>query len=358
MKRLWSVVFGVLFLGVAVATSATAADAKKPAVIRIGTAFTAGNSRPFSLQTIGVLHQQGLLEEEFKKDGIKIEWVFFKGVSPAVNEAFANDTIDIGATSELGAIIAKAGGLKIKLIASGSTRGNSYLAVPIDSPAEKVEDLKGAKLATSNATNFQLAFERILQLKGLTHKDFKAYNLGPADGVAALASKDINGAVYGTQLFAPRRLGLVKIIYSTRDDFPDKWKSFSGIFVTEKFAKDYPEVTERFLKVFAKAARWASDENNREAYFLAQAKTGTPVNDIREDAEGTLLSVKNTPLIDDFVIGHFRDTIQFALERGLIRKAFDVNSFIDASFLEAALKDEGLEHFWSKYDAEGKETSK
>ncbi len=354
MKKLLSIIIMVVLLIATLSNTLIFALDKKPGVIRIGSAFTAGSSNPYSLQTIGIVHQQGLLEDEFKKDGIKVEWIFFKGVSPALNEAFANNSIDIGATSELGAIIARANGLKIKLISGLSRNGNSYVAVPTGSPITRFEDLKGKKFATANATNFQLAFERIAQFKGLTSKDFKYYNLGPADGVAALASNNIDGALYGTQLFAPRNAGKIKIIYSTKEQFPDKWKSQSGIFVTESFAKAYPQITRRFVKVFLKAAQWSSNENNREAFFLAGSKTGTPIENLREDAEGSKLVETNSPLLDDFVIGHYKDTITLVKDLDLIKDGFDVKELVDKTYLEATLKELRLTSFWTSYDVEGK----
>jgi hypothetical protein len=37
----------------------------------------------------------------------------------------------------------------------------------------------------------------------------------------------------------------------------------------------------------------------------------------------------------------------------LIRKKFDLNTWIDDSYLKAVLKEEGLEKFWPRYDAKG-----
>jgi sulfonate transport system substrate-binding protein len=42
-----------------------------------------------------LLHIKGQLEDEFKKDGIKVQWTFARGAGPAVNEQFANDLADI-----------------------------------------------------------------------------------------------------------------------------------------------------------------------------------------------------------------------------------------------------------------------
>src|SRR6478609_7188277 len=105
-------------------------------------------NRPFSGgSSLSVVHSRGLLEEEFRKDNIKIEWSFFKGAGPAVNEAYANSLIDFALQGDLPSSIGKAGGLKTKLLASTGSRQNTYVAVPADSQIKSLADLKGKKVA-------------------------------------------------------------------------------------------------------------------------------------------------------------------------------------------------------------------
>ena len=84
-------------LGAALAlvAASAAAFAQAPAVVRIGVA-TGGVGTPprTGSSTVGLVHSQGLLEKEFAKDRIKVEWIFFKGAGPAVNEALVNKQLD------------------------------------------------------------------------------------------------------------------------------------------------------------------------------------------------------------------------------------------------------------------------
>ena len=50
----------------------------------------------------------GLLEEEFKKDGIKIQWTFLRGAGPAVNELFANGLLDSSHLGDLPSVVGRA----------------------------------------------------------------------------------------------------------------------------------------------------------------------------------------------------------------------------------------------------------
>jgi sulfonate transport system substrate-binding protein len=358
MKRLLlsSLIIVSLLVGVKGAESVFASE-KNPKVIYIGSAYGGGYGKPFSGGTIGVVHVKGLLEEEFKKDGIKIEWYFFKGAGPATNEAFANNSIDFAYQGDLPSIIGRAGGLKTKLIAAGSIRAINYLGVPNDSPITSIKELKGKKVGIFKGTNAQLTFNRILEANGLTEKDFKLYNLGSADGDAALSSKDIDAGFYWLNLLNLRTLGIVRIIYSTKES-PDNWKNFGGLLVTEKFANEYPDIVKRVVKAYVKAAQWASEEENRDELFQLWAKAGTPFNSVKEDNEGSPLKLKNTPLLDDFYISHYEEGVAFSKERQLIRNIFDVDKWIDKSYLEAALKELGLENYWPQFDAQGREVKK
>lgn len=334
------------------------AEGKKPKAIRIGSAYGGGYGKPFSSGTIGIVHARGLLEEEFKKDGIKIDWYHFKGAGPATNEAIANNTLDFGYIGDLPSIVGRAGGLKTKLLAAGSVRAEVYILIPSDSSITSIKELKGKKVGIAKGINSHLSFTRILEANGLTEKDLKVYNLQGADIEAALASKDIDAGGGGLRL---RDLGLVKILLSSNSALPGidaslkvpiQWKPTGGLFVTEKFANEYPDIVKRVVRVYVEAAKWGSEEKNREEVFQLWAKVGTPLSQIKETSAGKTLKELNTPLIDGFYVTHYKDALLYSKEHKFIRNTFDVDAWIDRSYLNAALKELGLENFWQSYEAE------
>jgi sulfonate transport system substrate-binding protein len=90
--------------------------AEKPLALRFGVAAVGTGNRPvFGGANAASVHIKGLLEEEFRRDGIKIEWNYFKGAGPAVNEAIANDLLDFAWQGDLPSIIGKSSGLKTKI---------------------------------------------------------------------------------------------------------------------------------------------------------------------------------------------------------------------------------------------------
>lgn len=106
---------GALLMSAALMTStvqandATPQDAQKPTEIRIGLPDQSAGSKPFIRGPLGLAHIQKQLEKEFEPQGIKIQWSFFKGAGPAVNEALANKQLDVVYLGDLAAIIGRAG---------------------------------------------------------------------------------------------------------------------------------------------------------------------------------------------------------------------------------------------------------
>ena len=326
----------------------------KPAVIRFGFATVGidGFTPVAGGNAAGSAQSKGLVDEEFKADGIRVDWNFFRGAGPALNEALANGLVDFGWHGDLPSIIGRSSGLKNKLILACGTRGGLYIAVPADSPAKTLEDLKGKRVSIAKGTNGQLAFAKVLREHGLGEKDFKLINMDGATSRGALATRDLDGAVGGSELFALRDRGVARIIYSVKGRSAALTRQ-TAVWVTEDFAAKYPSTVQRLVNVLVKEAAWASDEANRNDVFRVWAKSGQGYSNYKEDYEGTPLRTRQTPLFDEFFVHHYRDAVKAAVEFKLIRNAFDVDAWIEPKFLNQALVDLKLENHWEEYDAQG-----
>ncbi|KYF87847.1 nitrate ABC transporter substrate-binding protein [Sorangium cellulosum] len=344
-----------IFIAALLTFSTHAARADAPRVIRVAFAGVGIGNRPFvGGSSLSVVHARGLLEEEFKKDNIKIEWSFFKGAGPAVNEAYANNLLDFALQGDLPSSIGRAGGLKTKLLAGVSTRQHTYLAVPSDSSISSLADLKGKKVALFKGTNLQLAVNKILAGSGLSERDLRILNMDNATAKAALATRDIDAAFGGYDLLTLQDQGIAKIVYTTKNDSP-AYLRHAHLIVTEEFANKYPDVTKRVVKVVVQAAHWiAQNEANPAPIYQLWSKSGTPYANFKADQTGDSLKVRASPLFDEYLISRYKAAAADAKRFGLIRSTFDVDSWIDLRFLNAALKELNLEGYWPEFDANGK----
>src|SRR6187551_1367160 len=162
-KHLLSTILIGLSLIVSLLTTRSAL-ADKPSIIRIANpGIGIGNRPAVGGSSAAVLHLRGMLEEEFKPDGIQVKWSFLRGAGPAVNEAYANGLVDFSLLGDLPSIIGKAGGLQTRVLAATAIRQNLYLTVPASSEIQKLTDLRGKKVSLFKGTNNQLAAAKILE---------------------------------------------------------------------------------------------------------------------------------------------------------------------------------------------------
>jgi sulfonate transport system substrate-binding protein len=326
-----------------------------PKVIRIGVASPAVGENTYTTGSVGIAHQKHLIEDEFAKDNVKIEWYFYKGAGPAVNEALSNQQLDFAFQGDLPSIIGRSNGLKTRFLFPTDSRQNLYVAVPPDSTAQSVKDLVGKRVAISKGTNGQLPANRLLDANGLTERNLKLVNLENATAQQALATHDIDGVFGGYEYLKFRNKGQARIIFSSASD--PRYSRRSGIIVTEEFLQAYPQASVRVAKGILRAARWASDEANRDEVFELWSKMGYPADTFREDFLGFPLRVRLNPLLDPFIVQRYKEAVEDSYKYKLTRKKFDAEQWIYPNVLNAALKELQLENYWTPTDPSGKPTA-
>ncbi|MDB5359278.1 MAG: hypothetical protein JWO51_575 [Rhodospirillales bacterium] len=343
-------------LGFVLGTALTAVPAlADPVTIRIGYPGVGADNRPFaSGDIVAVAHAGHFVEDEFANDpDIKIEWTFFRGAGPALNESLAAGHLDFAAgLGDLPSIVGRANGLKTRFILTDKVRDTIYLAVRPNSGINRVEDLAGHRLSEFKGTNLQLAADKVLAAHGLSERNARFINLDTGSALAALTAGEIDGTFGSIELLGLRDRGIVELPYSTKAEAAN-FGRHSATFVTEAFDQAHPELVQRFVDAFVKAARFGADEAHRSAVFDLWAKAGYPPQAFAEDFADERLANRISPLIDAYVISRYRDQAAHVRQYGLIRKDIDVDSWFEPKYLEAALKAQNLESFWPQYDAEG-----
>ncbi|MEK1873081.1 MAG: ABC transporter substrate-binding protein [Rhizobium altiplani] len=342
-------------LALMLATAPASVRAEEPLVIHVGYAAIGVDNRPYAEGTSAATARAGeFLEKEFAKDpDIKIEWTFFKGAGPAVNEGFANDQLDFAYQGDLPSLIGRANGLKTKYLLASGARKPLYLAVAKDSGIKSIADLKGRKIALQRGTNGHLAAIKVLEANGLTERDVQVVNLDSAGTVAALTSKDIDAAFGDTQLINLATKGAADIIYTTKGDDP-RFGRNAGVIGRQAFIDAHPDITQRVVDAFVKAAQWSSDEPNRTALLELWHKSGTPVPILEEYFKGDTLAYRNSPLIDDLLVSQYKEQAAKSKEFGLIRRDVALEGWFEPRYLKSAIERFNLQHFWQAYGADGK----
>lgn len=347
--KISKLVFAALALLQLVSLSAQAEE--KPAEIRIAFSGAGAGGRPLSGgSSLATTHLHGALEEEFKKDGIKIKWFFNVGAGPATNEQFANKLIDFASHGDLPLIVGRSTGLKHKIILAQGRFGENSFVIPANSEAKTLADLKGKKIGVTKGTSGQLTLNRVLERNGFTERDFKVVSLDAATLKAALATGDIDGAIVRPYDLVSR--GVAKVLFNLPRD--PKISSVSTFWVGEEFEKKYPEIVQRVVTTIVKESKWSSDEKNRTEIMKMWSRQATDTYlDYVQSWKTYTLRERVSPLLDEYYVASLQKAVDETKRFRLIRHDVDINGWIEPKYLNNALKELKLEHYWDEDDKDG-----
>lgn len=283
----------------------------------------------------------------------RVEWRYFVNAGPDINEAFASGQIDLALYGDFPAVIARAAGIDIRLILP-LTRGalESYLVVPVDSPAKTVQDLKGKRLAVNLGRPWTLAFSRLLRQSGLTLSDFQIVNLVMPEGDAAVSGHHVDGQVTLNGLALQAR-GTARILWSTAQA-PLSWKFGTGLFASNAIIQQDPDLIQAIVTALISGSTFYARPENRDQYLRIAAATQNLPLELREESwKGKDIRVVLSPVFDDFITQHYHDVAQFARASHLISHDIDVSTMIDTYFSRKALLNARAENIWPILDADG-----
>jgi sulfonate transport system substrate-binding protein len=329
------------------------ARADAPTEIRISVPGVGVGNRPVvGGSAAATAHLRGLLEEEFKPDGVRITWNFLRGAGPAVNELFANGLTDFSTLGDLPSIVGFASGLGYRALLASSVRGNSYIAVPADSPIQSISDLRGKRVAVFKGTASHLMANKILETFGLGERDVRLINMDTNTARLAIVTGDIDAAFGGIDFLALRDQGAARIIFTTRGG--DAKLTSNGLFLgSESFVREYPEHTRRVVKTIVLAAKWLAErEGDAQPVYQLWTRSGSTFSSYKEDWTGESLKYKLSPLLDPYIYARYNVQIGAAHRLGLTRRTFDFAEFADPSFLNEVLRELKLEGYWAPRDAD------
>jgi sulfonate transport system substrate-binding protein len=220
-----------------------------------------------------VLRRFGWLEEAFKEDGTSIKWVLSAGSNRALEYLNAN-SIDIGSSAGLAAVLAKANGNPIKAPYIFSRPEWTALVVRKDSPIRTLADLRGKKIAATKGTDPYLFLLRSLASVGLKKSDIEHVGLQHADGRAALEQGKVDAwAGLDPHMAASELEDGSRLLYRNV-----AFNTYGFLNVREDFLAANPAATARVIRAYERARLWLIANPSEGAKILAEeAKVSLPV---------------------------------------------------------------------------------
>ncbi len=286
--------------------------------------------------TLGVARDQGFIEEELGAIGVKAEFIPMTGAGPAINEALAGGSLDIGFLGDVPAIIGKAAGIDTQLISFSGLNSGASLVVPKDSSFATVQDLKGKKIATQKGAFMHKVFIDILTENGLTIEDVEFVNLNAQGSAEALVSGSVDGAVVGGSTLSNLvEKGYGKVLVDYREH--PEWNCGGYGIARTDYIKDNPDIIKALLRALVKAQKLAKEDDT----IMLQQWTTT--GDTETSYEYLYPKHDNYYSIkaDDTLLASGNSTIKFLLDNGLIENEYNFEDWINKGFYEAAYSELG-----------------
>lgn len=260
----------------------------------------------------------------------KIDYKLFPNGGPGFLEAVASDSVDVGIMADTPSIFAQANNIPVKAVGVARTvdEDQAYVKVVVkgDSPLQTAADLRGKKVATTEATILQYTLIQVLAGAGLTLNDIEVVNLPPADAVAAFQSGDVDAVTSLDPQLSQLELNGARSIA----DGHGITSGYSYAVATDKALADPAKsaAIEDLLQRIQRAYDWAHAHPEEWATKHA-ALTG-----LKPEVSQAILARENFTFvpIDDSVIAEQQKQADVYHDQGLLKTKLDVTAEYDTRF--------------------------
>ena len=333
MSRILIVVLLIFGSSVQYAT----AQAKELLDVPIGISPVMSSAAMFIAKERGYFKEQGInpVINPFKASGAKMVPFFATGqlfvgggnISAGMYNAIAHD-IPIKIVADKGAV----------------SPGHGYLALivrkdHVDSGRYKdFKDLKGMTLAvTAKGVSQEIVTEMYLKKAGLSLNDIKLRHLAYSDINIALANKSIDASVQ----IEPFVAAAVKNDFAVRvagDDEIYPNQQSAAIMYSPVFMEKYPEQAKGFMVAYVKGLRDYNDAFEKNIDKNAIINILTKYTRIKD--RSVYLDVVPVGLHPDgrVNVNSLQNDADWYFKRQYIKKKVDINTIVDLSYVEHAVK--------------------
>lgn len=315
-------------------TSSVKSDAasSEEKVIRVGGPGSKDSS--LNMELMNVAYRQGYLEKELKKAGYKLDFKFFAGAGPALNEALVADEIDVVTYGDLPAFVGKSNGVDTTVIASDNA-DLQYGIIVANDKIKDAKDLEGKNVIVPEGTAIQYFWENYAKEKGIDTSKVHLIN-AVEDAASLLITGDADAVVstaYGIQSY--EYMGAGKIL-DTGAGLENAHSTYITVAKTY-YLKENPDAAVAINKALIDAYNAVKKDAN--VLYESSAGDNMPAKEWKKVyAYDTSFSYL-TPEITSSEKEYLTSFNQWLLDQKLIKESIDLDSFINTSYYEKAIKE-------------------
>lgn len=217
----------------------------------------------------------GINKGFFEEEGLKINLVEFAD-GPTEIAAMESGSIDLSYIGPGAHRLCSTGDAQVFLI---QQVGDADCILGFKSKGvEKIEDLKGKKIAYAGGTSSESILDLALESVGLTRNDVELFDMDAAN----MATAALSGSVDAVATWSPYSLNIMSelgddvVKLCSNKDYTDKTVSPASWVVNPKYATENKDIIVRFIRAMYKAMDYGSKEANFDevaGYVAEQCKT-------------------------------------------------------------------------------------
>lgn len=272
---------------------------------------------PFNIQNI-VMKNQGLLEKEFAKEGIKINWIPIKAGLNQVRGLAAGEIDMVAAMNTSTLLIANSVGNRI-VIVDGVAHPDDTFAIMAKTEVKNIVDLKGRQVVGPKGTVLHHLLSAALKSSGIEMKDVKWVSMNlPASLTTLLGGRADAALLAAGGILAAEKAGFHALVKA-------KGLIETNLVLAARadFAKEYPDVVRRVAKVNREALQWALT-NKPQAIALGAKELQLSEEDAAKLFEWSHFYSDLTQKDIDAL----QNSQRFLLEQKMMNRSVDINTLI------------------------------
>lgn len=272
---------------------------------------------PFNIQNI-VMKNQGLLEKEFAKEGIKINWIPIKAGLNQVRGMAAGEIDMVAAMNTSTLLIANSVGNRI-VIVDGVAHPDDTFAIMAKPEVKNIVDLKGRQVVGPKGTVLHHLLSAALKSSGIEMKDVKWVSMNlPASLTTLLGGRADAALLAAGGILAAEKAGFHALVKA-------KGLIETNLVLAARadFAKEYPDVVRRVAKVNREALQWALT-NKPQAIALGAKELQLSEEDAAKLFEWSHFYSDLTQKDIDAL----QSSQRFLLEQKMMNRSVDINTLI------------------------------
>ena len=272
---------------------------------------------PFNIQNI-VMKNQGLLEKEFAKEGIKINWIPIKAGLNQVRGMAAGEIDMVAAMNTSTLLIANSAGNRI-VIVDGVAHPDDTFAIMAKPEVKNIVDLKGRQVVGPKGTVLHHLLSAALKSSGVEMKDVNWVSMNlPASLTTLLGGRADAALLAAGGILAAEKAGFHALVKA-------KGLIETNLVLAARgdFAKEYPDIVRRVAKVNRQALQWALS-NKSQAIALGAKELQLSKEDAAKLFEWSHFYSDLTQKDIDAL----QSSQRFLLEQKMMNRSVDINTLI------------------------------